>query len=200
MIFQVGGPDEACPTPSRQAPKPQQRVLKERDIPESVKAAHDQLEEVAKEYNKAVQAGNKELAAELRTKLNDLRDKAHEGGHFGSKLQAGDVFEMWIEIHNDTSRWLRNNGGWKHDHGWWESSAVGDIEPGGVAYIHMGWGLLYGLDCIAHFRLDGESRDSWFQWWYADSDPSELVEMWSPSNYERWLDGDKNIGYFYVKD
>ncbi|UKZ74665.1 hypothetical protein TrVFT333_002335 [Trichoderma virens FT-333] len=84
-----------------EAPKPQQPVL----------SLYDQLEGVAQEYNKAVEAGNKELAAELRTKLNDLRKQAHEGGHLQSQLQAGDVYEMWIEIHNNTSRWLRNAGG-----------------------------------------------------------------------------------------
>ncbi|KAL5089101.1 hypothetical protein Trisim1_005957 [Trichoderma cf. simile WF8] len=184
-----------------EAPKPQQSVLKKRDTPESVQAAHDELEEVAQEYNKAVQAGNKELATELRTKLNSLRDKAHAGDHLGSKLQWGDIYEMWIEIYNNTSRWLRGAGGWQVNHGWFESAAVGDIEPGGVCYIHMGGGAMYGIDCVAYFRLDGESSNSWFQWWFGPYDPyEELVEMWSPSPYSRSLDGDKNIGYFYVNE
>ncbi|PTB60006.1 hypothetical protein M431DRAFT_502167 [Trichoderma harzianum CBS 226.95] len=65
----------------------------------------------------------------------------------------------------------------------------------------MGGGAMYGIDCVAYFRLDGESSNSWFQWWFGPYDPyEELVEMWSPSPYSRSLDGDKNIGYFYVNE
>ncbi|KAK4061995.1 uncharacterized protein Triagg1_10158 [Trichoderma aggressivum f. europaeum] len=128
---------------------------KERDTPESVQAA-------------------------LRTKLNSLRDKAHAGDHLGSKLQWGDIYEMWIEIQNNTSRWLCGAGGWQVNHGWFESTAVGDTGPGDVCYIHMGGGALYGIDCVAYFRLDGESSNSWFQWWFGPNEPAEeLVEMWS---------------------
>ncbi|KAM6478083.1 hypothetical protein HDV62DRAFT_194223 [Trichoderma sp. SZMC 28011] len=183
-----------------EAPKPQQPVLK-RDIPESVKAAYDQLEEVAQEYNKAIQAGNKELATELRTKLNSLRDKAHAGDHLGSKLSVyGDRYNMSIEIHNNTSRWLRNSGAWIHNHGWFESAAVGDIAPGGVCKIDMGGGQFYGLDCIAFFHLDGESSNSWFQWWYGPYEPEEFIKMWSQAPYSRSLDGANNVGYFYVNE
>ncbi|KAL7941124.1 hypothetical protein V8C42DRAFT_335815 [Trichoderma barbatum] len=181
-----------------QAPEPQQPVLNRPDVPEDVQAVHEQLEEVAKEYNAAVDAGNKELATELRAKLNDLRKQSKDVSKILSNAQAGDVYEMWIEIHNNTSKWMRNSGGWVKHHGWWESAAVGDIEPGGVAYIHMGGGLLNGLDCIAYFRIDGDSSDSLFQWWYGPFTESMHVGSWSTGKYSSSLDGNKAIGYFYV--
>ncbi|RFU79322.1 hypothetical protein TARUN_2890 [Trichoderma arundinaceum] len=184
---------------TQQATEPLKPILQKPDAPESVQAIHDQLEEVAREYNAAVESGNKELATELRAKLNNLRKQAQDEGKVQSIAQAGDVYEMWIEIHNtSSSRTLRNAGGWVKDHGWWESAAVGDIGPGGVAYIHMGGGLMYGLDCVAYFKMDGDSSDTWFQWWYGPYKESMHAGMWSPSHYSSNLDGNKAIAYFYV--
>jgi hypothetical protein len=80
-------------------------------------------------------SGNKELATELRMKLNDLRKQAHQGGTTHSISNAGYLFELWIEIHNDTNRILYNEGNWDVKHGCFESDAVGDIQPGDIAQV-----------------------------------------------------------------
>lgn len=114
--------------------------------PAELQAIHEQQGQVAKEYNEAVKSGNKELGTELRVKLNDLRKQAHQGGITHSIAKAGDFFELWIEIHNDTNnRILYNEGNWDVDDGWFESAAVGDIHPGDTAYIHIGGSGFSGI-------------------------------------------------------
>lgn len=127
-------------------------------MPEELHAIRDQLEQVAKEYNEANHSGNKELARQLRVKLNGLRKQAHQGDLKHGVFKSGDAYELWIGIHNNTNRTLYNEGNWRVDSGWFESNSVGDIRPGGVAYIHMGGNGFTGVFCLANFLLEGDNH------------------------------------------
>lgn len=164
-----------------------------------MQAIHEQLEQVAKEYNEAAKSRNNELTTELRAKLNDLRKQAHQGGITHSIAKSGDFFELWIEIHNNTNnRILYNEGNWDVDYGWFESAAVGDIHPGDTAYIHMGGDGLSGISCVANFQLQGDNRLTWFQWWYGPFDGSTKGALMNCASERHNYTIDGRIVRFYV--
>lgn len=73
-------------------------------MPEELHAIRDQLEQVDKEYNEANHSGNKELASQLRVKINDIRKQTHQGDLKHGVFKFGGIYELWIEIHNNTNR------------------------------------------------------------------------------------------------
>ncbi|GFF24287.1 hypothetical protein IFM46972_00995 [Aspergillus udagawae] len=162
-----------------EANQPQKLEIEKADLPAELQSVSEQLQQVSKDYNEAITSGNKELATELRMKLNDLRKQAHQGGTAHGISNAGYLFELWIEIHNRTNRILYNEGNWDVKHGWFESDAVGDIQPGGIAYIHMAAAGLNGIYCTANFQLKGDNHLTWFNWKYQADGKAAVVNCGS---------------------
>lgn len=169
------------------------------DLPESLKQINDELQETAAAYNKAVQDGDHESATKLRAKLNDLRQKAKAESKNNGRFNFGDVFQLWIEIHNWAPNVLCNAGGWDKEHGWWESHAVGNIQPGDVAYIQMGGGLA-GIYCTAYFAYYDYPKNSGSFTWYNYVD-SNVCNVWGGIDDDAWDGWHTTSGHtvrFYV--
>ncbi|KAL2817010.1 hypothetical protein BDW59DRAFT_152931 [Aspergillus cavernicola] len=144
-----------------QSPQPAARP----DIPEPLKQLEEQAKHTARAHNEAVESGNSELAAELKAKLNELIESAqNEAKNIG--VLDSSPYQIWIEVHNNSSwQTLKNRGRWTGLHGWYDSPAVGNIPPGGVAYIHMGGIYPTGCDTTAYFGYD-EGPDGAIFWDY----------------------------------
>ncbi|PYI25785.1 hypothetical protein BP00DRAFT_461527 [Aspergillus indologenus CBS 114.80] len=126
-----------------------------------------ELKQAADDLHKANEAGNDDLAHELRAKIEKLRHQAPGGGASGIHSKLSGNLELWIEIHNcRPGATLRNAHNWEDVEGDWKSGSAGDYGYGDVCYLHMkGSG---SIQCRSYWNWsDGSGRASCYWYWAA---------------------------------
>ncbi|RAH84665.1 hypothetical protein BO86DRAFT_441593 [Aspergillus japonicus CBS 114.51] len=181
------------------------KAFQQHDQEESTSAddVQAELKQAADDLHKANEAGNEDLAHELRAKIEKLRHQSPGSGATGihSKLSGGT--ELWIEIHNcRPGATLYNAHSWDDVVGDWKSGSAGNYGYGDVCYLHMKGD--WSVSCRAYwYWSDGSGRASCY-WAYggtpvglSSGQGMQVASEWNDggSSYHTW---DGRIVRFYL--